>query len=171
MCILVTLLIAAPLYLWIARYLLGPVFAAATSRNEAVRFQLSELAALMLYLSIALAVGTAPQRFGQIDERDFTVVLTGSLLLLSTCLWWIAVRTLSQARIHDARKRAAFLLIAVPWAYLSPIGVLVALETGFMWAINQTEPAPGIGLFAAGVALAVVTVTVCRNLSRWVATA
>jgi hypothetical protein len=93
------------------------------------------------------------------------------LLLLATCLWWIAVRTLSQARIQDFHKRAAFLLIGVPLAYLSPIGVLVAMETGFFWAISQSEPEHGIGLCAVGVALAVITVRICRKLSRWVAAA
>src|SRR5688572_4089195 len=82
------------------RIALAPAFAAANRNRLPVQYQVSDLAMLTVYVSLALGIaysktlGLVPVGSSYLFERVAHGIFAGSAGLLAGALWWIGVRTL-----------------------------------------------------------------------------
>jgi hypothetical protein len=162
-----------PLYLWTARFLLQPVRKIAVFKERPVRFEITDLAALIAYVSIAMSVATGLQSALIVKTFFHKCMMAGCAVSFACSSWWIGVATLSRARIGNARMRRVYLLIAVPFAFLMPLVVLIAFGTTWLLSLNMSDPFLAVMAFFIGMAMTYaifhVSVKTCHAICKWVA--
>ena len=106
-----------------ARVALSPAFKAAKRSRQPVQYGLADLAALMVYLSMALGLGYVP-----LSEYYPMVhyLFVSSACLFTVSIWLIAVRTAARAGLTNAQKRFGFLIL-VPLVYVAGLFASPAL--------------------------------------------
>lgn len=99
------------------RMVLAPAFAAADKNRLPVQYQVSDLAMLTVYVSLALGIAYSktldlvPVQSSYLFQRVAHGILVGSVGLLAGCLWWIGVRTLSRAGVVRVQERMLYLAL------------------------------------------------------------
>jgi hypothetical protein len=155
------ILVSAIPCIGISRIVLAPAFHAAKSGQRGAHYYVTDLAVLVTYISLSLGLAYTPWADAFYAEGHF--VLLTSLVLLSACLWWIGVRTLSQAGVINARRRLAFLMVVplvyvsaatvIPLAFFTVLGVIALADghvIGFPYFVILVGVPAVIASFVAG---------------------
>jgi hypothetical protein len=147
---------------WVVR----PVDRAARGRRYPPQFSLFDF--LCLFVLIQLPTGLVHGLLDARKELAAICILDAFGWGACSAMWWVSVRTLSQAGVSNPRHRAVFLLVALPIAVFGAIALPAVLVT--MVALAVAPPSSGRAAVAllAGVAIALfVAIYLCGRYTRW----
>jgi hypothetical protein len=103
-------------------WVLGPLDRAARNRQFPIQFGLADL--LCLFVLVQLPVGTLHWAMHDVLKEGI-LVLDVVLGVVAALVWWVCVRTLSRAGIHEVWQRAIVLTFVLPSGYVGSGAVLV----------------------------------------------
>ncbi len=163
-------MVASPLIA--ERYVLRPVFLAARQPTPRTNYRVSDIACLVLNMSLAATL-VKLARFELVNDRH-RLAVTAVAGLFTLCTWWLGVRSLSRARIPDTLRRCVYLSVAVPLTYAGVAVVLPATVLLTLAILRRPEVSGTIGsLFVTIVTylFLVVGLFLSRHIAHWVTSA
>jgi Kef-type K+ transport system membrane component KefB len=147
---------------WVVR----PVDRAARGRRHPPQFSLFDF--LCLFVLIQLPTGLV---HGLLDvSREFVTICILDVFGWGACgaMWWVSVRTLSQAGVSNPRHRAVFLLLALPIAIFGSLALPAILLVIVAMIAEPRARAPAtIGLLIAAALALFGVIYLCGRYTRW----
>ena len=149
---------------WSLRYLLGPLNEAAISRAKVKTFQITDLFSLTLLIQIPLGLAAYVSAQAGKDAGVMMAVIFGAAVVL---MWRRALSVLSHAGVSSTLRRAVFVLVVTPVAWVGVITAFGTTITLIVRALSGAQQAVVVIFTMIGVFAAIIYG--CRRLSIWVA--
>lgn len=147
---------------WVVR----PIDRAAKGRRHPPQFSLFDF--LCLFVLIQLPTGLI---HGLLDVREeWFMVCVLDVYGWGACgaIWWLSVRTLSQAGVSNPRHRAVFLLLAIPIAIFGATVLPFLVVRAVALVAQPAWRGRGAAALTAGAAIALfVAIYACGRYTRW----
>jgi hypothetical protein len=147
----------------VARWIVGPVDDAAKARQAPARFYMIDALAFLTLFQAALVFPTWAHREG-VTELAIPI---GVMIVGAAGAFWVgAIRALSRAGVHQALRRAIFVLLVLPAAGFGNFAV-AGLALGCMASADRGESLASLLCFAAMISL-VPALFFTRRVTLWV---
>lgn len=148
----------------VAKWIVGPVDDAARAHSAPARFYMIDALAFITLFQVALVFPTWAMREGV--EKQLVWPL-GLLITGAAVAFWVgAIRALSRAGVHQALRRAIFVLFVLPAAGAGNF-LVAGLAIGCLGNASQQEYLWSVVCGVAAVAL-IGFLIVARRITFWV---
>jgi hypothetical protein len=145
-----------------SRYVLAPMRRPKLTRRDRFQVQMIDFLSLVAVIQYAMAAVAAAWRI----EATLGVITAIYSLPMMIGLWFVGVRTLTDARVEDSRRRLAFLSVVLPAVAATSLAfVPIALFVIAQIVDGRRDSSwPLVGLILVPLAM-----LGCRKLVDWIA--
>ncbi len=133
----------------VARWVLRPIDEAGKRLKLPMQFTLADFLCLFFILQMPMAF-IHGELFGEKPPLGVLIVLDVLVWFACGSMWWVSVRTLSRAGIHNLWHRALFLTLVIPasiaGAIMIPVLTIAVACTVLLEPASRLEPSMALAM-------------------------